>query len=457
MKGWLYKMKKDLTGLTFGDLVVLEEIKKPDNINGHNWTTKWKCRCGCGEIVVKTSSRITNVDNPMCRKCANKLKWKDRWEDLSGKVFGELTVVKLVDAPDNVKNKKSKYWECKCSCGNITIVKTSNLNSGHCTRCWECAHYETNKHKRKDLTGQTFGELTVLEMIYPDRSKSKKTMCRCICSCGNEKITSPDTLQRNTLHSCGCKRYEALLDAVAKDIVGEKFGRLLVKEIIYDYENHTKPKVRCLCDCGNEVIVIKDSVLSGKTRSCGCLQKETMSTAKEKDWTNVVSDSGVKFLNFAYQTDKGTRFWNCECPLCKNEFVALPAKIMSGHTTSCGCKIESSLERITETILKRNNINYVKQYSFDDCVYKYKLKFDFAVLNNSEVVFVIENDGRQHYEPVDYFGGEEAFEETKIRDGIKNEYCKIHNIPLLRFPYYLDKDEIEKEIINNLIVETAVG
>ncbi|MCQ2543382.1 MAG: hypothetical protein MJ126_04400 [Lachnospiraceae bacterium] len=452
-------MKRDLTGLMFGDCLVLEEVKKPDNISGHDWTTKWKCRCGCGEEMIKTSSRITNVENPMCRSCAGKFRWKDKWVDLTGKVFGELTVVKLVDAPETAKDKNSKYWECKCSCGNTTIVKTSNLNNGHCTRCWICARYKSNESKRVDYTGQSFGELTVLEMMYPNRdSDDKRTKCKCVCSCGNGIIRVVDSLFRAKNPSCGCKRHKSIVDACAIDINNKKFGRLLILETIYDFENHTKPRVKCLCDCGKEIILFKNDVLSGSTKSCGCLRKEINSTINEKDWTNVVSDAGVKLLSFAYQNDKGTRMWNCECPLCKNTFVALPAKVMSCHTTSCGCKIESSLERITESILVKYNIKYIKQYSFDDCVYKYKLKFDFAILDdNGKVIFIIENDGRQHYESVEFFGGQEGFESTQIRDEIKNKYCKSHNIPLLRFPYYLGKEEIEKEIINNLIVETAVG
>lgn len=379
-------------------------------------------------------------------------------KDLTGKIFGELTVIEKTDKPEHIKGNKT-FWKCQCSCGNISVVNTSNLTNGHSTRCWDCAHYETNKHKRINYCGQTFGALTVLEMIYPERgSGGKRTKCKCKCLCGNTITRVIDSLLKSNYPSCGCKRHERIVDACAIDINNKKIGRLLILETIYDFENHTKPKVKCLCDCGKEIILFKNDVLSGSTKSCGCLRKEINSTINEKDWTNVVSDAGVKLLSFAYQNDRGTRMWNCECPLCKNTFVALPAKVMSCHTTSCGCKIESSLERITESILVRYNIKYIKQYSFDDCVYKYKLKFDFAILDNDgNVIYIIENDGKQHYESVEYFGGQEGFESTQIRDEIKNEYCKSHNIPLLRLPYYLNKEEIEKEIVNNLIVETAVG
>lgn len=368
--------------------------------------------------------------------------------DLTGKVFADLTVIKQVEAPNHVKDKKSKYWECKCICGNFTIVKTSNLNNGHCKRCWECAHYESNKTKRNDLTGKVYGEITVLEMIYPKRSdKEGKTKCKCRCSCGKEIIKNAYDLKKSNRPSCGCVNYEILLDTCSKDINGKRFGKLLVLETLYDFETHTKPKVKCLCDCGKEIILNKNDVQSGHTLSCGCLQKERASESNLKNWEQVISDTGVKIIDRAYKNDKGVWMWNCVCPICNNIFVALPAKIMENVTTSCGCKIKSSYERITENILINYNLKYKSQYMFDDCRYKYKLKFDFAVFdNNDELLFLIENDGQQHYEPIKLFGGDEYLKNAQIRDNIKNEYCKKNNITLLRLPYYLNKEEIENEI-----------
>lgn len=37
-------------------------------------------------------------------------------------------------------------------------------------------------------------------------------------------------------------------------------------------------------------------------------------------------------------------------------------------------------------------------------------------------------------------------EVSQLRDKIKDEYCETHNIPLLRLPYYLNKEEMKNEI-----------
>lgn len=61
------------------------------------------------------------------------------------------------------------------------------------------------------------------------------------------------------------------------DLTGQKYGRLTVIE---KSETHVTPKGRnvymwrCLCDCGNEVVVRSYSLMSGETKSCGCLQHQ---------------------------------------------------------------------------------------------------------------------------------------------------------------------------------------
>lgn len=237
-----------------------------------------------------------------------------------------------------------------------------------------------------------------------------------------------------------------IIKSCGRDINGQKFGRLTVLETIW---NEEFPKVKCRCDCGNIVILNKNYVQSGHTQSCGCLQKETASLTNTKDWTGIVSDYGVEFISQSRKNKLGQWLWNCKCPLCNKIFEILPANIMDGSTTSCGCKIQSKGERYIQYILENNNIKYIPQYSFDDCKYKYKLKFDFALLDDKgEVFYLIEYDGKQHFEPIEFYGGEKHFEETKIRDSIKNQYCFENKIKLLRLKYDLSNEEIKEKIVN---------
>ena len=65
-----------------------------------------------------------------------------------------------------------------------------------------------------------------------------------------------------------------------KSLVGQRFGRLLVKEIAteqYDSKGRfTEYKYLCQCDCGGIKIVPSRSLKSGRTKSCGCLHTEEL-------------------------------------------------------------------------------------------------------------------------------------------------------------------------------------
>lgn len=303
--------------------------------------------------------------------------------------------------------------------------------------------------KRVSYVCQKFNSLYVEKMIYekPESGRAR-TKCECLCDCGNRIITTIDSVISGKKTSCGCQTKQRRINNNRRDLTGRKFGRLTVLKMLFDDTGKTRTKVHCICDCGNEITVLNTALTRGSTQSCGCLQREVASKINTKDWSNICSDYGVTLLTQLYQNDKGQWVWECQCGLCGNHFEALPAKIMNGHITSCGCRKTSSKEQYIETLLKDNNIQYISQYSFDDCRYNDVLKFDFAVFKEQKLWFLIEYDGRQHYMPVDRFGGENEFNVTQIRDSIKTNYCNEHNISLLRLPYTLTDQEIKKEILN---------
>lgn len=59
-----------------------------------------------------------------------------------------------------------------------------------------------------DLTGKTFGRLTVVERAEND--KWNKTQWKCKCSCGNINIVLGHSLRCGDTKSCGCLRTEIL-------------------------------------------------------------------------------------------------------------------------------------------------------------------------------------------------------------------------------------------------------
>lgn len=126
-------------------------------------------------------------------------------------------------------------------------------------------------NKRKDLTGQRFGRLVVLDYSHSDRHG--QTYWRCVCDCGNETVVQRSHLISGGTTSCGCKKPGPALE----DLTGQRFGRLTV--LSYDHSDRLCHSYwRCLCDCGNETTARADLLQGRNTISCGCYHREIKTT-----------------------------------------------------------------------------------------------------------------------------------------------------------------------------------
>lgn len=152
-----------------------------------------------------------------------------------------------------------------------------------------------------------------------------------------------------------------------------------------------------------------------------------------------------------------TEYISCETPLvfscedCGKSFKVSFNHLRTANQVRCKIcsKAESRLEMLTNQYLLNKNIEYCRQFKIDDCKDVLPLPFDFCILNNNNIEYLIECDGRQHYEVIDFFNGEEGFEYTKYHDEIKNKYCEDNNIKLIRLPYWEFNNNNYIEILNN--------
>ena len=124
-----------------------------------------------------------------------------------------------------------------------------------------------------DLTGQRFGKLTVLRRAENDNTGKAQWTCR--CDCGRLCVVRAYKLKNGQTRSCGCERKGGYN---RRDLTGRRFGRLTALCPAEKSGQAGGGLVwRCRCDCGAEAEVSAARLVSGRTRSCGCLNREQMS------------------------------------------------------------------------------------------------------------------------------------------------------------------------------------
>lgn len=121
-----------------------------------------------------------------------------------------------------------------------------------------------------DITGQRFGKLVVVERAK--NNKYNQAMWHCVCDCGATKEINGNSLKCGSTASCGCLNKENIRERQTKNLSGRKYGRLSAIKIVRHYKGMAV--WLCKCDCGQTIEVNSGSLLSGNTKSCGCLSKE---------------------------------------------------------------------------------------------------------------------------------------------------------------------------------------
>lgn len=120
------KNRENLIGKRYDKLVVVEQMESTKQ-----GQRRWLCRCDCGGTCVSTTGNLNSghTTNCGCKKSP----------DLTGKVFGKLTVLGRSDKRNPRGKRTTPMWECRCECGAITYKATDTLTNPDKSMCNECA------------------------------------------------------------------------------------------------------------------------------------------------------------------------------------------------------------------------------------------------------------------------------------------------------------------------------
>lgn len=298
---------------------------------------------------------------------------------------------------------------------------------------------------------------------YIDKYINSQTKIKIKCTvCGNINNIAPNTHLSSETGGCsfcygGAQSNTS--DFIRKAHKSHKSGH-------YNYDKFTyisaKTKGIIHCKIHNEYFACapynhlagfdKDGNIVRKGKGCPICGREITTAASTKSFETFLHQAREIHGN-AYNYDKESyngvkNKMNIYC----QEHGLFRQDPDSHINAAHGCPVckSSHGEKLVRSALIDAGMNFDSQYALEMCKNIRKLPFDFAVLTTgNELKGLIEFHGQQHYEPIEYYGGEDAFFELNRNDQIKADFCELNKIPFLVISY---KDiKIIQKIINEFL------
>ncbi|MBQ3420642.1 MAG: hypothetical protein IJH34_03025 [Romboutsia sp.] len=326
---------------------------------------------------------------------------------------------------------KSKL-DLKCECGRLFSISFNHFKSKNQRKCKVCSGNKLDYNIVKEFIA------TKECKLISDTYINNNTKLDIQCICGDIFKVDFNTFRKGQIRCKSCfwkenKHHNKHTYEYVKSYIENKSNCKLVSDNYIDGSIYLK----VICGCGS---TFEQSYYNLRRMKTICCNNCTRISTNKKNTHNL--DYIYKAVEKKYSGD--FKIINMNYIGTRNTTVTIQHK--------CGYTFNKNVNRLLYTDIKctecmrstsigefkilkflnDNKITYIKEYMFDNCNYIRKLRFDVYVPDYN---LCIEFDGEQHYKIIDHFGGLEGFVNTKIRDTIKNEYCKNNNITLVRIPY----------------------
>lgn len=187
--------------------------------------------------------------------------------------------------------------------------------------------------------GKKYGRLEIIKEVPKDNRKvAGKRELTCKCDCGNIVNVNAVRMFSGMTKSCGCLRIESRHKRGANDLLGKRFGRLVVLSEAPRSEWRKHREYYCKCDCGTKLNVKRAQLTTGHTQSCGCLKKDYYANTPKKNHIGEKYGRLTIIDELPKQELKNNKYrvMVCQCD-CGNIVNVRLGNLRSGNSLSCGC------------------------------------------------------------------------------------------------------------------------
>ena len=199
--------------------------------------------------------------------------------DETGNRYGRLTVLYKANTHISPSGKKIVYWHCKCDCGNEKDICGTSLRTGLTKSCGCIQKEKVSQINAKNLIGQRFGKLTVLEKT--EKKSFSYYIQKCLCDCGNICEVSTNNLTMGKTTSCGCLAHKSKGEFKITSLLKENNIPFETEKIFDDCYIKKNGKMRFDFYVNNQYLIEFDGRQHFINRFSG--QQESLEDIKERD------------------------------------------------------------------------------------------------------------------------------------------------------------------------------
>ncbi|MEO2202298.1 hypothetical protein ABGV42_00925 [Paenibacillus pabuli] len=260
-----------------------------------------------------------------------------KFKDLTGKVYGELTVMSL-DRYDT--EKRLAYWNCECTCGNPRIASAYSLTKSDVVDCGDYFNHKKFKpiEVNAGIQGLKLGKMSYIQPLV----RNNIIYWEYRCDCGMDGYIKQNRIEKSSTRSCGCDNGKpGHGPGIVPPIFGKRYGCFTVTDLADNPEGSANIHFVVECDCGHKDIVELKYINLVKEHNCGAKYKFDPELSAFNPYGTPKRD--IKGLRrgkivadeFLGKTFGGSGIWRCKCDCGNYHYLTDTTENLGAY--SCGC------------------------------------------------------------------------------------------------------------------------